>query len=284
MPRPGLLEIAGEEEVYQRGHGCRHLVGHHRNEPVASAGNDREGDPVVTGEHRKVRRPRPDDIHDLLEISAGLLEAHDVVMASEPQSQVGLQIDAGSPRHVVQADGLGGGVGHRGEMPVEAFLGGLVVVRCGAQDVVRAESAHPFRFIHRAGGVIAGSTCHHRHPTPGNFDHSRNHSLALRVVEGLRLAGRAAGYQKVDAFRNLPVHQRPQRREIDGAVPGEGRDQGGAASLEAGQVESPNSMSSKVNTPVWPGSHSAAESTPAAKTWRLRVTWLREMVSNAPRR
>ena len=87
----------------------------------------------------------------------------------------------------------------------------------------------------------------------GGLDHGRDDLLALPVVQGLRLAGGAAGHQEVDPLGDLPLDQGAERAQVERAVVGERRDQRGAAALEARHRSSPNSMSSTVYTPGRPG-------------------------------
>ena len=282
VPGPGLLEVSREQQVDQGGHGGRDLVGHHRDQSVAAGGDDRQGEPVVSRQHGKVLGALAQDIHHLLEVAARLLDAHDVGVPGKPERHAGLKVDRGAAGYVVQADRPGCGVGDGHEMAVETFLGGLVVVGGGAEDVVDADAAHSPGFVHRPCGVVAGGARHHRHPACRDLHHRGHHPLPLRVVQRLGLAGRPARHQEVDPFRDLPVHQRPERGEIDRAGLGEWGHQRGAASLEACHAVSPKSRCSKVKTPVFPGSHSAAAKAPAANASRSRATWLSETVSCGP--
>ena len=203
-------------------------------------------------------------------------------MLGELQRNRRLEVHRRAARHVVETDRGGGGVGDRGEMAEEPALGGLVVVRRGGEDVVGAQLAHSPSFGDGPGRVVAARAGHHGRAARGGLDHRGDHPLALGVVHRLRLAGRAAGNQKVDLLGDLPFHQRAQGGVVHLAAVGERGDQRRPASLQASHPVPPKSIASKSYTPVRPGSHSAAASAPAAKPRRLRATCWRVTVSCGP--
>ena len=135
----------------------------------------------------------------------------DVGMLGQPERGGGPQIDGGAAGDVVEADRRGGRVGDGDEVAEQAFLGGLVVVGRGAEDVVDARGCTCAGFRRPRGAVsllVAPAMTGTRPPaTSTTAATTRSRS---RVVQGLRLAGRAAGHQEVDPFGDLPVDQRAQ--------------------------------------------------------------------------
>ena len=63
-----------------------------------------------------------------MEVAARLLDPHDVAVFGELERRIGLEIDGGAARDVVEAHRLGRGIGDGGEVTVEAGLRGFVVV------------------------------------------------------------------------------------------------------------------------------------------------------------
>ena len=87
----------------------------------------------------------------------------------------GLQIDRGPARDVVEADRHGRRVGDGDEVAVQPLGCGLVVVRCGDEQPVDAQAAHPAGLLDRLAGVVVGGSRHDRHPARGGLDDRRDH-------------------------------------------------------------------------------------------------------------
>src|SRR5918994_5989053 len=122
MQRPCVLDVTGQEQVYQ----CRHcswdLVRGDRNESVSTGSYNQQGKPVVSREDAKISRSPLQEAHDLLQITTGFLDTQHVGMGGEPERNLRRKVDGRASGYVIEADWPGGGVGDCNEVPVQAFL------------------------------------------------------------------------------------------------------------------------------------------------------------------
>ena len=88
------------------------------------------------------------------------------------------------------------------------------------------------RELDHFGGVVAARARQHRHAALGFFERDLDHAQMFLVRERGTFARGSAGHQEVDAFFDLPLHQRAKRVFIERAVLAERSDHRGAATLK----------------------------------------------------
>ena len=103
--------------------------------PISSSGNVGA---VVAAVDRKSLRRAANQIGTALEVRGGILDADDVGHLREAHHRVVLHVAHRASRHVVQDRGDVDRLGDRLEMPVQPFLGRLVVVRHDGQAQIGA--------------------------------------------------------------------------------------------------------------------------------------------------
>ncbi len=202
------------------GHFVRNFVGGDRDDSDAAEGDDRQRDCVVAGEDQKCFGHGIDRFGDLGHVAAGFLDAHDVGNLGEARQGCGFEVGGGASGHVVENDGLvADGFGNGFEMAVLAFLRGLVVVGRGGEDGVDSGARGDFfgfldcvvRGVRRGSGDDGDAS-------GGDFDGGVDHVEPFVVGERGRLAGGAAGNEKINAGLDLPRDQIAQGCVVDGAI------------------------------------------------------------------
>ena len=138
--RAGGVEIAAEAGLRELRHLGRDLVRDHRDDAAAAERHQRDGDGVVAREHSELRRDLVDHVRHLPDVARRFLHADDVLDLRQPRQRGGLDVHAGAPLHAVDDDRQPDGRGDRPVVLVEAFLGGLVVVRRHREDAVGAHA------------------------------------------------------------------------------------------------------------------------------------------------
>ncbi len=78
---------------------------------------------------------------------------------------------------------------------------------------------------HGLPGGVVGAACPDRNAASGSLDRDANDAQPLFFIQRWRFAGRAAGYEEVDAAFDLPIHQRMQRKFVQAAVSAKRSDQ-----------------------------------------------------------
>ena len=130
-----------------------------------------------------------EDLPDPREVPGRFLDGDDVGEPGEPGDGVRLHVAGGPPGHVVEdlrdVDGLRDEL----EVPVQALLGGLVVVGRHQQAAVGPEGRGVAGQVQRLGGRVRPGPGDHRHPARHRLDDLADHLAVLVVVEGGRLAG-----------------------------------------------------------------------------------------------
>ena len=97
--------------------------------PAAATGNASQSSPESTA---KPVGTVADDLHDLPQVAARLLDAAHVRVLGQAKRGGREEVDGGAAGDVVEADRADGGIGDGLEVPGEAVLRGLVVVGRGA--------------------------------------------------------------------------------------------------------------------------------------------------------
>ena len=106
-------------------------VGSDGDEAGAADGKRGQGEGVVAGEDLEGAWGFGDELGDLREVAAGLLDADDVGDFGEAKDGVGLEVGTGAAGDVVEQDRQVGGLGDGAEVLLLAFLAGAVVVGIG---------------------------------------------------------------------------------------------------------------------------------------------------------
>ena len=163
---------------------------------------------------------RVDGLGNLRHVAAGFLDANDVGNLGEARQGCGFEVGGGAAGNVVKDDGLvADGFGDRFEMAVLAFLRGLVVVGRGGEDVVDSGARGDlFRFLDGVVGGVGRRAGHDGDASGHDFDGGVDDVEPFVVGESGRLAGGAAGNQKINAGLDLPCDQIAQGCVVDGAI------------------------------------------------------------------
>ncbi len=221
----------------------RHLPGDlvrgDRHDAVAAQGEDRQRPGVVAGEDRHVARPLTTDPGDLLEVARCLLDGHDARVLGEPEKRVGVDVRAGSRRHVVDDDRQAAVIGDRAEMRRKHPLVRAVVVGSDDERGVGAEVCRPARGPDGRSGVIGtrsgddGDSAT-RGSLADGLDGDRDQPIALGFGQGRRFTGGPDGDDAVDPGKDLPADEPAESSLVDVAVGGEGCDECGQRAPEGG--------------------------------------------------
>ena len=148
-------------------------------------------------------------------------------MLRQPGQGPGQQIHTGAPRNIVDDHRHRGGVGHRGKMPEQAVLGGLVVIRRHHQHGVGPGRAGVAGIGQDMLGVVGAGTGDDGDPARHLFHGiADDPGLVLRLDGGV-LAGGTHDHQSVDAAFHLEFDEPSQGFIVD-AVGGHGGDNGGS--------------------------------------------------------
>ena len=153
-------------------------------------------------------------------------------MACQAFDGLGQQVAGGARRHVVEQERHARRVGDQAEVPVQALLRRLVVIRCDDEHAVDAEFAGGAGAFDRFGRRIAAGAGDHRHAAADALHRDLQEFGCLRCSDRRRFAGRTADDHAVAALARMPVEQAPECDEIHVAGLRHGRDQGDEAAAE----------------------------------------------------
>src|SRR2546427_6450644 len=215
----GSLPVAVERRVHQVGCLSRHDVRDHRDDAAAADRQQRQRDVVVTREHGEVGTACRDHLAHLVERPGRFLHPRDARdVADEAGEGVGLDVHRRAALDVVDEDRDGDRLGHGPEVPVEALLGRLVVVRV---DDERAGGARPLgvlRQVDRLGGRVGAGARDDPDPAARSLDDDLHDPPVLVVRQARGLAGGSARNQAVGPVRDVELDQLPEFRLVDLAV------------------------------------------------------------------
>ncbi len=155
---------------------------------------------------------------DARHVGGRILDADHVLQLAAARQRRHRDIDDGARRDVVDEDRQVDRIADRLEVPVEAFLGRLVVVAGRMQGGVGADLLGEAGEVDRLVGRVGAGTGDHRHALPGGFDAQLDDALVLVVAEGGAFAGGADRHQPVRSLRDLPIHQLLERPFVDRAA------------------------------------------------------------------
>ena len=217
------LEVAVEGGVHQVGRVARHDVGDDGDHAAAADGHERQRDVVVARQHDEVGAARGDDLAHLVERAGRFLDADDVpAVANQALERGRLDVDRGPALDVVDEDRQRGGLGHRAEVAIEAFLRRLVVV--GIHDQ-RGLGPGPLGLRGEIDGVrgrVGARADHDEDPARRGGDDGLDDPLVLLGRQPGVLAGRAAGQDPVGALLDVELDQLAQLRLVNLAIPERG--------------------------------------------------------------
>ena len=155
---------------------------------------------------------------DLAEVRGRLLQPRHARDLGQAPDRLDVEVHGGATRLVAHEDRQIGRVGDRGEVPHEAVRARAVVHRRDRKDAVGLGRRGVARPEDGARGVVAARAGHDGHPAVRRAHDGGRDGLALVARESRRLARRAAGHEEVHALRDLPVHERLERSEVDPAA------------------------------------------------------------------
>ena len=136
MPPAGLLEAAPQRNASISARTSRgDQIGDHRDDPLGPDGQHRQGQAVVAREDRQ-SRSAISELADLVERAGRLLDRDDRPELGQPLDRLGLDVPPGPARDVVEDERQVDALGDRGEVAVQPFLGGPVVIGGDEQGAV----------------------------------------------------------------------------------------------------------------------------------------------------
>ena len=135
----GFGEIAGTRGMHKASHFRGNFVGSDGDEAVSTEGDEGKGERIVAGEDEEVCRNLAEDRAHLGDVAGSFFYADDVFDLRKTENGGGFDVDAGAALDAVEDYGESDVGGDGLEVLVEAFLGGLIVVRRDGKDAVGAE-------------------------------------------------------------------------------------------------------------------------------------------------
>ena len=136
------LERCGTHFVHQ----ARRNVGHDRNIALAAHQDRKTGRGIIAAIDGEALWCPRDQFANAVHVAGSVLDADDVRNLRQTQCRFVLQIGDGTTRHVVKDDRNVFGLGNGAVMPVQTFLGRLVVV--GHHGKGRIGTEHLGRTVH----------------------------------------------------------------------------------------------------------------------------------------
>lgn len=168
------------------------------------------------------------------EVALGVLVGHDARVLREPDERLGLDRHAAAPGDVVQHHGKAGGVGDRGEVPVQALLRRLVVVRGDREKTVRTGVLGGAGQFDAVAGVVGADAGDDVGPVSDRVEYGSYELVFLRVAGGGRLARGAVDDEAVVAGVHQVGREPLGAVEVERAVRRERRDHRGEDPPEGG--------------------------------------------------
>ena len=162
---------------------------------------------VVARQQGKTISAEPEELRQHIHVARRLFHRGDLRDLGQAGDGCRLDVHRRATGHVVDAhlglDRLGDGA----KVPVEALLGGLVVVRRRGEHAICTRRDRTFGVQDRGAGIVAADASHHRHPSRGGPHTGSDHSSMLVHVERGRFAGGATRHQPLHAAGDLGLDQ-----------------------------------------------------------------------------
>mmetsp|Transcript_3668 Transcript_3668/g.6435 ORF Transcript_3668/g.6435 Transcript_3668/m.6435 type:complete len:373 (-) Transcript_3668:37-1155(-) len=208
----GGVQVRSGRVVHQAPHKAGHQVARHRDDPGATSNAALKCLVVVA-------RPA---LHALLfvlgnaVVARALLDAHEALTGLELQQQRRLHVLAGAARNVV--DDARPLVEEQLEVPQDAGLRGLAVIRVDLKRGVHASGEALLRRLEAFGGVVRASVSHDDQSVAELGRHVPDEGEELRLRHEMALAGGAGHDHSVHAVLDLPLQKFVIGINIDFAV------------------------------------------------------------------
>src|SRR5215813_1688203 len=214
MDPAGFGEFSAQTVSAQLRHFRGNFVAGHGNDAVTTEGKQRQRDSIIARQNYEIIRNSVSQCGHLSDVSRGFLDADDVGDHGKPFHRRRLQVRAASSRHVVEDDWQTRRPCDSAVVLIKAFLRRLVVVgRNGKQSIGAQQFDFTGKFDHLLRVVAAGAGEDRNFSgtlLDGDFDNAK----VLGARQRRAFPGCAAGYEEIDAGRNLAPHQLSQRRLV----------------------------------------------------------------------
>ena len=224
----GSGEIPRKIAVYQLLNFGGNQVRGHADHSDSPGGHERQGKGVISRKDLKGRWESGPKLINPLDTPSGLLDGDDVRTIGGQSGHNGDgNLDPASARDAVENDWNGDGIGHRLEVSVEAFRGGLVIVRSHLKGGIGPQSFRLKGQVHRLGSGVGSRACDDQNPSVGSLNGQFYYSPVLFVAEGGGLSRGSHGNDSGNACGDLTLDQAGQGHLIQGTVFLKGSDQRG---------------------------------------------------------
>ena len=210
-----------------RAHFRRHLrdlpreqIGGDGNDAARAERHERERQRIVAAHDEEIRIELAHEPRNLVAGTAGFLHADDVrERLAQADDRFDGNFDAAASGNGIEHDRLVRRGSDFGEMAVDAFLPGLVVIRSDVEKSLRAELFRLAREQNRLVRGVGARSREHGNAARGELDRLRDDFEMLFVRQRRRFAGRSDGKDAVNAADDLEIHEFLQVGIIDRAVP-----------------------------------------------------------------
>ena len=209
---PGLLHVGAK---------ARRDIGADRDAADAAGGVERDRRGILTRQLAKSRIGDQASLDRSRQVAGGVLDADDAVQLGQPRHRFHRHVDHRAARHIVHEDGQTDRVVDRLEMAVEALLARFIIGRHHHHHSIGAGFLARLGVMDADGRRGGARTGDHGHPAGRRLDAQRDNARVFGIRKGCRLAGRAAGYEALRAFGDLPLDKRLERALVDSS-PGHG--------------------------------------------------------------
>jgi len=150
-----------------------------------------------------------------LDIAARLFDTNDFrAVGGQTRHGPNTDLHAAAPGNAVEDHRKTDRFGHRPVVPVEALLGGFVVIGGDEQGGIRPEGFRLPRERDGFGGAVRSGAGDDLAASGGGIDRHADHFGMFFVGEGRGFARCSDGHDPVDPRRNLPPDVRPECRLV----------------------------------------------------------------------
>ncbi len=219
-----LGHVAGHGRHAQFVHRARRDVGGDGDIALAAAQHQRDRGGVVARVDRERRRRQAQQVGGAGDIAGRFLDADDARHLRQAQHGLVGHVRHGAAGHVVQDDRQVDRFGDLAEMPVHAFLRRPVVVRHDLQRRVGAGFLRIAGQFDRLDGRVAAGAGDDGNAPCRMVDRDLDQFAMLVHGDRRRFAGGADDDDAVGAFRDVPVDELAQARQVETAVGVHGSD------------------------------------------------------------
>ncbi len=227
----GPGEIAGEHRRAHLLHQPRRCIRGHRDDAMCSQHHQRQRCAVIAAVNRKAFRRAPQHLCAALHVAGRILEADNIRNLRQAQHRVVLQVRDRTAWNVVDNLRKIHRLRDGAEMPVQPFLGGLVVIGHNRQAQVGTGSLGIRSQLDSFARRIGAGTSDDRNTASRVLDGRADQKTVFFEIHRRRFAGGPDHDDAVAAFANVEIDQPAQPFEVKAAVLEHRRDNGNEASL-----------------------------------------------------